>query len=127
MSRREEVEDQIVLYIEASIRAQQARLEKERQAERERIESEEAAKRERLEREAERRGLAAEAATLVARRTRYAALISLLLAILAGIGAIVGFHGQHEARRQALLAEANANQAHTAEQNALERAQSSAA
>ena len=48
VSRREEVEDQIVQYIEASIQAQQARLEKERLAERERIESEEAAKRERL-------------------------------------------------------------------------------
>ena len=118
-SRREEVEDQIVLYVEASLRAQQARLEKERQSERERIESEEAAKRERLEGEAERRRLAAEAATLLARRTRYAAAISLVLAILAGIGAIVGFYGQHEARRQTLLAEANANQARASEQNAL--------
>ena len=53
-SRREEVDDQVIEYIEASSRAQQEREEKERQAERALIEAAEAAKRERLEREAER-------------------------------------------------------------------------
>ena len=131
LSRHDELEDPIVSYINASMQAQQLRLEKERQADRQRIEREEAAKRERLEREetakrerlereAERRGLVAQAATRLARRTRYAAAISLLLAALAGLGAIVGFYGQYEARRQALLAETNASQAYAAEQKALE-------
>ena len=52
-SRREEVDDQTIAYIEASSAAQQAAAEKERQAERSRIEADEAAKRERLEREAD--------------------------------------------------------------------------
>ncbi len=54
-SRREEVDDQVIEYIEASSRAQKEREEKDRQAERALIEAAEAAKRERLEREAERR------------------------------------------------------------------------
>ena len=53
-SRREEVDDQVIEYIEASSRAQNEREEKDRQAERALIEAAEAAKRERLEREAER-------------------------------------------------------------------------
>ena len=56
LSRREEVDDEVVEYIEASLRAQKEREEKDRQAERALIEAAEAAKRERLEREAERRG-----------------------------------------------------------------------
>ena len=44
----------------------------------------------RLEREAERRSLAAAAATRLARRTRYAAVVALLLALVAGAGAFVG-------------------------------------
>ena len=54
LSRREEVDDQVIEYIEASSRAQKEREEKDRQAERALIEAAEAAKRERLEREAER-------------------------------------------------------------------------
>jgi len=119
-SRREEVDDQVVRFIEASSLSQTAKAEKERQAERARIEAEEAAKRERLEREAERRSLKAEAATKLAQRTRYAALVALALAVIAGFGAIAGFHGQHEARRQALRAEDNAEQARSAEMKALE-------
>ena len=108
-ARRDEVDDQIVEYVEASSLAQRAAAEKELQAERARIEAEEAAKRERLEREAERRSLEetaqreraereaerrsleAAAATKLARRTRIAAGIALLLAIGAGAGAVVGF------------------------------------
>jgi WD40 repeat protein/class 3 adenylate cyclase len=120
LSRRDEVEGEIVAYVETSLLVHQARLEKERQVERMRIEAEEAAKRERLESEAERRSLAAEAATLLARRTRYAAVIALTLAVIAGAGAIAGFHGQHEARRQAVLAQVNADQARAAEQKAVE-------
>ena len=58
LSRREEVDDDVIEYIEASSRAQQQREEKDRQAERALIEAAEEAKRERLEREAERRSLA---------------------------------------------------------------------
>ena len=103
-SRREEVDDQIVEYIEASSRAQNEREEKDRQAERALIEAAEAAKRERLEREAdrlageaERRDLAAAAAIKLARRTRYAAVVATVLALVAGLGAFVGFRGQQEA------------------------------
>ena len=66
LSRREEVDDQVVEYIEASTRAQKEREEKDRQAERALIEAAEAAKRERLEREAER--LAGQAERADARR-----------------------------------------------------------
>ena len=83
LSRREEVDDQIVEYIDASLRAQAEREEKDRQAERALIEASEAATRtlereaERLEREAERRNLAAKAASRLARRTRYAAIVAI--------------------------------------------------
>jgi len=120
LSRRDEVEQHVIAFVEASSMAQRTRLEQERQAERARIEAQEAVKRERLEGEAEHRRAAAEAATLLARRTRYAAGIALILAVAAGGGAIVGFRGQHEARRQAQLAELNASQAQAAEQKAVE-------
>ena len=119
MSRREEVDDQTVGYIEASSSAQKAVAEKERQADRGRIEAEEATKRERLEREAERRSLVAEAATRLARRTRYAALVAIALAVLAGAGAIAGFWGQHEASLQAERADQNAREAIAARDLAL--------
>ena len=125
-SRREEVDDQIVEYIDASSRAQKEREEKDRQAERALIEAAEAAKRERLEREAERlereaerRNLAAKAASRLARRTRYAAIVATVLALLAGAGAFVGFRGQKEASRQAELAQMSADKARLAEQQAL--------
>ena len=60
----------------------------------------------------------AAAAKQLARRTRHAAFVALALAVVAGVGAIVGFWGQQEARRQAELAESNANQARTAEKQA---------
>ena len=125
-SRREEVDDQVIEYIEASSRAQKEREEKDRQAERALIEAAEAARRERLEREAERlereaerRSLAAAAASRLARRTRYAAIVATALALMAGAGAFFGFRGQQEATRQAELA----NRARTrrgAEKEALE-------
>ena len=127
LSRREEVDDQVVEYIEASSRAQKEREEKDRQAERALIEAAEAAKRERLEREAdrlageaERRDLAATAAIQLARRTRYAAIVATVLALLAGAGAFVGFRGQQEAMRQAALAQMSADKARSAESKALE-------
>lgn len=120
LSRRDEVEQQVIAFVETSLTAQQMRRERERQTERARIEAQEAAKRERLEGEAERRRAAAEAATLIARRTRYAAAVALVLAVAAGGGAIIGFRGQQEARRQAQLAEVNASQAQAAEQKAVE-------
>lgn len=126
LSRREEVDDHIVEYVKASTFAEKAKEEKDRQAERELIEAAEAAKRERLEREAERlegeaerRRLAAAAATRLTQRTRYAAMVAILLAAIAGAGAFVGFRGQREAERQAMLAEGSAHQARAAEEKAL--------
>ena len=75
LSRREEVDDQIVGYVEASSRAEQEREEKERLAERALIEAAEAqsasawsATQKRLQSEAERRDIAASAAIKLARR-----------------------------------------------------------
>lgn len=127
LSRRQEVDDQVVEYIEASSRAQKEREEKDRQAERALIEAAEVARRERLEREAdrlageaERRDLAATAAIQLARRTRYAAIVATVLALLAGAGAFIGFRGQQEAMRQAVLAQMSADKAKSAERKALE-------
>jgi WD40 repeat protein len=47
-------------------------------------------------------------------------LVALALAVVAGAGAILGFQGQREARRQAVLAENSATQARAAEEKALE-------
>ena len=133
VSRREEIDDRVVEYIEASSGAQSEREEKDRQAERALIEAAEATKRERLEREAEhlereaerlereaeRRTLAGEAADRLARRTRYAALVAIALAVLAGAGAIAGFWGQHEATLQAERADESAREAMAARDLAL--------
>ncbi|MER9019458.1 AAA family ATPase [Mesorhizobium sp. M0898] len=119
VSRREDVDDQVAQYVEASLLAQMAVAERERQADRARIEAEEATKRERLEREAERRSLVAEAATRLARRTRYAAIVAFALAVVAGAGAIAGFWGQHEASLQAERADENAQEAIAARDLAL--------
>lgn len=112
-SRRDEVNDQVTSYIVASTQAEQARIEKEQQAERARIEAEQAARRERLSMEAA-------AAKQLARRTRYAALVALTLALVAGAGAIIGFRGQQEATRQAELAKNSATLAKVAEGRALQ-------
>ncbi|CAN7551187.1 hypothetical protein LJR234_004084 [Mesorhizobium amorphae] len=109
LSRREEVDDEVVEYIEASSLAEKERKDAERQAERALIEAAEAAKRERLERQAER-----------ARRTRFAAIVASALALLAGAGAFVGFRGQQEAMRQAELAQLSADKARSAESEALD-------
>ncbi|PAQ11455.1 hypothetical protein CIT26_05600 [Mesorhizobium temperatum] len=132
-SRREEVDDQVIEYIEASSRAQNEREEKDRQAERALIEAAEAARRERLEREAERlereaerlereaerRTLAATAASRLARRTRYAAIVATALALMAGAGAFFGFKGQQEATRHAELARSAEKEALDARDQAL--------
>ncbi|WP_292385453.1 winged helix-turn-helix domain-containing protein [Mesorhizobium sp.] len=62
LSRREEVDDAVLEYIEESLRSHRQKEEKERQAELALVAAAEEAKRERLEREAERRSLAAAAA-----------------------------------------------------------------
>ena len=120
LTRCDEIDGEIVGYVETSLQANRTRLENERQVVRTRIEAEEAVKRERLEGEAERRLLAAEAATRIALRTRYAAVIALSFGVIAGIGAIAGFHGQQEASRQAMLAQATAGQARAAEERAVD-------
>jgi hypothetical protein len=93
LSRREEVDDRTVDYIEASLLARKAEAERERQAERVRIEAE------------------AEAATRFARRTMIAAFVALTLALIAGAGALVGFTGQQAARREAARAEESGQKA----------------
>ena len=98
LSRREEVDDDVLEYIEASLRAHQQKEEKDRHAELALIEAAEEAKRERLERGAERRNLAAAAANRLARRTRYAAIVATVLALMAGAGALVAFRAQQEAK-----------------------------
>ena len=55
------------------------------------------------------------AATRLARRTRYAAVVAIVLAVTAGLGALAGFRGQREAERQAALAESSAKQAKVAD------------
>ena len=97
-SRREEVNDRVIEYIEASSRAQKEREEKDRQAERALI----------------------EAASRLAQRTRYAAIVATALALMAGAGAFFGFRGQQEATRQAELAEQSADRARFAEKEALD-------
>jgi WD40 repeat protein len=128
--RCEEIDDQTIGYIDASISAQRQRDEAERKAERQRLEAEEAAKHKRLELEADAArereaaaGAREAAARRLAQRTRIAAVITVLLAVAAGVGAIVGFSGQQEASRQAEVAERNAEQARTAEQAAERQAQ----
>ncbi|GLS24284.1 hypothetical protein GCM10007874_73060 [Labrys miyagiensis] len=101
LSRREEVDDQIIEYVEASSSAWKAEAERERQAERARIEGE------------------AAAATRLARRTRHAAIVAIILAAIAGAGAAIGFRGQQEAERQAVLAKTSERQAKAAELQAL--------
>jgi WD40 repeat protein len=112
VARRGELEGHIVEYIDTSAAAQRAREEADRRAERERQEAQEAAKRERVEREAE-------AARRLAHRTRIAAIVTVVLAILAGIGAVAGFLGQQEAKQQAAVAQQNAEQARNAEEQAI--------
>jgi len=115
LTRREEIDDQTIGYIEASITARRQRHEAEREAERQRIEADEVAERKRLEleadaaREREAAAGAREAATRrLAARTRIAAVITVILAVAAGAGAIVGLNGQQEARRQAEAAKRQA-------------------
>ncbi|MBE1706491.1 MULTISPECIES: winged helix-turn-helix domain-containing protein [Mesorhizobium] len=100
LSRREEVDDAVLEYIEESLRAHRQKEEKDRHAELALIEAAEEAKRERLEREAERRSLAAAAANRLARRTRNAAFVAIMLALMAGAGALVAFKAREEARGQ---------------------------
>ena len=118
-SRPGELDGHITEYIEASLSAEKARAERDRQAERSRVEAQEAARRERIEREAERKSLEAAAAIKLARRTRIAAGVALLLAIGAGIGAVTGWLGQREAVRQADLAKDHATEALEAKDEAL--------
>ena len=130
LTRRLEIGDGTIAYIEASVSAQRHREEAEREAERQHLETEEAAKRKQLELEAnaasEREAAAGAreaAARRLARRTRIAAAATVVLAVLAGIGAVVGFTGQQEAGRQAEIADRQASQARLAEREAELQAQ----
>jgi Pyruvate/2-oxoacid:ferredoxin oxidoreductase gamma subunit len=126
LARREEIDDKTIGYIEASISTQRQRLETEEAAKRKQLEFEADAAR---EREAAA-GAREAAARRLARRTRMAAIITVILAVAAGAGAIVGFRGQQEASRQAEVAERNAEaaernaeQARTAEREAERQSQ----
>ena len=116
LSRREEVDDQIVEYIEASSLAEKAAAEKERasraRAHRGRGGGKAATRLSARQSDWNARPTPQPrslAATRLARRTRFAAVVAIILAAIAGAGAFVGFSGQHEAERQAALAEENAN------------------
>ncbi|TGQ69336.1 hypothetical protein EN829_029460 [Mesorhizobium sp. M00.F.Ca.ET.186.01.1.1] len=100
LSRRGEVDDAVLEYVEASLHAHRQKEEKDRHAELTLIAAAEEAKRERLEREAERRSLAAAASNRLARRTRNAAIVAIMLALMAGAGALVAFKAREEARWQ---------------------------
>ncbi|MER8734541.1 AAA family ATPase [Mesorhizobium sp. M1227] len=105
LSRRDEIDGPTADYIQASSLAVRENVKREQNAERARMEAE------------------AAAATLLARRTRYAAVAAILLAAIAGVGAVAGFLGQREAERQAVEAKNSADQARTAEGQALEARQ----
>ena len=113
LARRDEVDDRIVEYVEASSLAQKAVAEKELQAERARIE---ARKRPGENGWSARRS--AEAWRPPRRESSRGARGSrrhrTLLAIGAGAGAVVGFRGQQEAIRQTERAEENASEAQAA-------------
>ena len=81
-SRREEVDDGLIEYIEASSRAQAQKEERDTQAERALIEAAKAA---------------ADLVGRLARRTRSAAIVAVALALLAAGGAFVGLRGQQNA------------------------------
>ncbi len=59
------------------------------------------------------------AASRLARRTRYAAIVATVLALMAGAGAFVGFRGQQEATRHAVLAQTAEKEALAARDEAL--------
>ena len=105
--RREDLDDQVIGYIEQSTAARYAREDAERAQERQYLALETKAARER-EANAQR----------LARRTRTTAIIALALGSLAVIGAAAGFIGQKEAFRQAERAEDNAAEARLAEKEA---------
>ena len=108
----EDLDDPIAGYIEHSLSAQRDREEKERRAERTRIEAEEAARRERLEHEAERLELRSGSRRQGSRSGPVlAAGVALLLALGAGMGAVVGFRGQQEAGPPDRSGETNASEA----------------
>ncbi|WJI38725.1 winged helix-turn-helix domain-containing protein [Mesorhizobium opportunistum] len=100
LTRRQEVDDAVLEYIEESLRAHRQKEEKDRHAELALVAAAEEAKRERLEREADRRSLAAAAANRLARRIRNAAIVAIMLAVMAGAGALVALKAREEARGQ---------------------------
>ncbi|MEP1205846.1 MAG: adenylate/guanylate cyclase domain-containing protein [Rhizobiaceae bacterium] len=102
-----ELDPAIREYVEASILArdsrEQAELEMERQQQAEL---------------AEHNRREAESARKLAGRTRIAAAIMLVLAIVAGVGAFVGLSGQRDAQQKSIVAEKNAKKAREAEHEA---------
>ncbi len=107
VNRYGEIDGETVEFIEASILDRDVRRDKESKIERQQQE-------ERIE----RNNREVESAKRLAKRTRIAATIILVFAIIAGFGAITGLKGQSEAERQAALADKNASQARIAENKA---------
>ena len=103
-SRSAELDPDVIDYVEASLSAREARERAEHEA------------------ELERNRLEIESARRLAQRTRTAAIITLVLAIIAGSGAFIGFKGQKEAERLAELAQQSAQQALLAEKEAEQQA-----
>ena len=121
--RQGELNPNLVDYVAASNAVEETRLRAVHEAERRQLQA-----------EAERQRLAAaaavereQAARRLARRTRLAGAATVVLAVLAGIGAVVGLTGQQEATRQAEIAQQRAVDAQSAETEAAKQAQAALA
>lgn len=104
LNRAQELNHDIITYTEASLQARDEQVQAEREAE---------AKQARLEIEGVRK---------LAQRTRIAAIVTLILAIVAGAGALFGIKGQSEAERQAVAALSARDRAESAEEEARHQA-----
>ncbi|MFT5501057.1 MAG: WD40 repeat protein/class 3 adenylate cyclase, partial [Woeseiaceae bacterium] len=107
VNRRGEIDGETIEFIEASVLDHHIRLDEES-----------AIERRHQEESIERNKREAESAKRLAKRSRIAAAIILVFAIIAGAGAFTGLRGQSEAERQAALADKNASQARAAENEA---------
>ena len=128
--RQGELNPNLVDYVAASNAAEETRLRAVHEAERRQLQAE--AERQRLAAERQRLAAAAavereQAARRLARRTRLAGAATVVLAVLAGIGAVVGLTGQQEATRQAEIAQQRAADAQSAETEAAKQAQAALA
>ena len=125
--RRSGLDADLIDYVDASVAAETRRLHALEKSERRRLEAE--AEQQRLVAKSERKAgeMARDgerAARRLVYRTRIAAGVTVVLAVIAAAGAVIGFSGQREATRQAIFAETQAVLARAAEADAAEQARS---